>query len=453
MKTRIHNARILTMKPVYTGKKLSYGIIHGEVWIDKDTIIYIGEGSTEDLRRVLSNRIMDGMEVTIAKNAIWDKEIDASGNLVMPGFKNAHTHSPMTFLRSYADDMALHDWLYHLVFPAEAKLLPEDAYWLTRLAILEYLTSGVTTTFDMYYHREQVEKAFLDAGFRNVFCDTVMDVWGSIEQMEEDYEKYNQGDNSLISYRFGFHAEYTTDKELIKKIVKLAKKYQAPISTHCQETEYEVQTCVDKAGKTPIAYLDSLGVFDNGGTIFHGVVAGKQDIEILKSRGVVVVTNPASNLKIASGIAPINEYLTNGVEVAIGTDGAASNNALDMFREMYLTTVLQKVLCKDPEVVPAMEVLKMATIGGAKAMGLTDCDYLDVGKKADMIMIDLNQPNMQPLQNIAKNVVFSGSKSNVKMTMVNGKVLYQDGKFYQDVTKEKIYEKANEIAGRILHTV
>ena len=443
MKTRIHNARILTMKPNYRGKA-SFEIIHGEVWIDNDTIIYIGESSPEEVAKMFPNTERIKKQV---------KEIDAQGNLIMPGFKNAHTHSPMTFLRSYADDMALHDWLHTLVFPAEAKLLPEDAYWLTRLAILEYLTSGITTTFDMYFHREEVMRAFVDAGFRNVFCDTVMDMWGSVEQMEEDYKKYNQKDNPLIHYRFGFHAEYTTSEELIKKIVTLAKEYQAPLSLHCQETEYEVETCVDKTGKTPIAYLDSLGVFDHGGNIFHGVVASGEDIEILRSRGVIVVTNPASNLKIASGIAPIYEYLEHGVEVAIGTDGPASNNALDMFREMYLTTVLQKVICKNPEAVPAMEVLKMATINGAKAMGLTDCDYLDIGKKADLIVIDLQQPNMQPLQNIAKNVVFSGSKSNVKMTMVNGKVLYQDGEFIQDVTKEEIYNKVGEIARRILHSV
>ena len=443
LKTRIYDARILTMKPNYRGKA-SFEIIRGEVWVDGETIIHIGESTPEDVAKMFPNTEKIGGQV---------KEIDAEGNLIMPGFKNAHTHSPMTFLRSYADDMALHDWLHTLVFPAEAKLLPEDAYWLTRLAILEYLTSGITTTFDMYYHREEVMRAFVDAGFRNIFCDTVMDVWGSVEQMEEDYEKYNQKDNPLIGYRFGFHAEYTTSEALIQKIVDLAKKYQAPIYTHCQETEYEVGTCVEKTGKTPIAYLDSLGVFDYGGAIFHGVVASEEDMEILRRQGVVVVTNPASNLKIASGIAPIQEYLNQGVEVAIGTDGPASNNALDMFREMYLTTVLQKVTCKDPEVVPAMEVLKMATIGGARAMGLTDCDYLDTGKKADLIMIDLQQPNMQPLQNIAKNVVFSGSKSNVKMTMVAGKVLYQDGEFIQDITKEKIYEKANAIARRILHSV
>ena len=445
MKIRIYNAKILTLKPSLSGE-VSDKITYGEIWIDKGKITYINESNLTD---------ESGNEaVAITGNAAtWDKQIDAKGNLIMPGFKNAHTHSPMTFLRSYADDMALHDWLYNLVFPAEAKLQSEDAYWLTRLAILEYLTSGVTTTYDMYFHREEVMKAFRDAGFRNVFCDSLMDAWGSIEQMEEDYHTYNSLDNPLINHRFGFHAEYTTSEELIKKIVTLAKKYKAPISLHCQETQYEVQTCLEKTGKTPIAYLDSLGVFHYGGTIFHGVIANQEDIEILKKRGVVVVTNPASNLKIASGIAPINEYLKNGVCVAIGTDGPASNNALDMFREMYLTTVLQKVVCKNPEVVPAMEVLKMATINGAKAMGLDNCDYLDVGKRADIIMIDLKQPNMQPLQNIPKNLVFSGSKSNVKMTMIDGKVLYRDGEFFQDVTKEKIFEEANKIARRILQPV
>ena len=429
MKIRIYNVRILTMEPS-SAEEISDELFSGEVWIDKGLITYVGEEQEN--------------------NENWEKEIDGEGNLILPGLKNAHTHSPMTFLRSYADDMALHDWLYDCVFPAEAKLESEDAYWLTRLAILEYLSSGVTATFDMYYHRHEVMKAFRDAGFRNVFCDTVMDVWGSTKEMEEDYHRYNCVDNPLISYRFGFHADYTTSKELIEQIVALAKKYHAPISTHCQETEFEVKACLEKTGKTPIAYLDSLGVFDNGGTIFHGVVANENDIEILKKRGVYVVTNPASNLKIASGIAPIHKYLSHGINVAIGTDGPASNNALDMFREMYLVSTLQKVSCMDPEVVPAMEVLKMATINGAKAMGLDDCDYLAIGKKADILMIDLQQPNMQPLQNIPKNLVFSGSKSNVKMTMINGEILYMNGEYFQDISVREIYKKSNEIARRIL---
>ena len=174
------------------------------------------------------------------------------------------------------------------------------------------------------------------------------------------------------------------------------------------------------------------------------------DFDIMKERGIYVVTNPASNLKLASGIAPVKRYLDLGIPVAIGTDGPASNNCLDMFREMFLVTGLQKVYCDDPEAVPAADVLKMAVTNGAYAMGLTDCDSIAPGKKADLIMLDLTQPNMQPLHNIEKNIVYSASKQNVKMTMVNGKVLYQDGIFHIGDTKEKIYENANRIAERIL---
>ena len=201
---------------------------------------------------------------------------------------------------------------------------------------------------------------------------------------------------------------------------------------------------------TPVAYMDSLGLFNYGGTIFHGVHLDEADYDILKKRGMYVVTNPASNLKLASGIAPINRYLKEGIPVAIGTDGPASNNCLDMFREMFLVTGLQKVVCDDPEAVPAMEVLKMATVNGAHAMGLNECDTLSEGKKADLIMIDLKQPNMQPIQNTEKNLVYAGSKQNVKMTMVAGKVLYQDGEFYLDCPAEEVYEKANLLARKIL---
>jgi len=427
MKTRIYNAKILTMVPDASGN-VSDEILCGEIGIEDGIITYVGEKAI----------------------GVWDEEIDAKGNLIMPGFKNAHTHSPMTFLRSYADDMALQEWLFDYVFPAEAKLTPEDGYWLTRLAILEYLTSGVTTTFDMYYLRDDVARAFRDAKFRNIFADTLMDVAGSIEDMEADFLRFNKKENSLVGHRFGFHAEYTTSKELIQKIVALADKYKAPIYLHCQESVPEVESCREKTGMTPIAYLDTLGVFNNGGGIFHGVIMDEDDFDILKKHNIYVITNPASNLKIASGIAPINEYLKRGIKVAIGTDGPASNNALDMFREMFLVTALQKVTTKDPKVVPAMEVLKMAIVNGAHAIGIEDCDSLAVGKRADIIMLDLQQPNMQPIQNIAKNVVYSGSKLNVKMTMINGDILYKNGEFIQDISAKEIYENANRIARRIL---
>lgn len=424
MNTRIYNARILTMEE-------GCSVFEGEIWIENDTITYVGEAKEQT-------------------EIIWDKEINAEGNLIMPGFKNAHTHTAMTFLRSYADDMKLQEWLNDKIFPAEAKLTGESLYWFTKLGIMEYLTSGITAAYDMYMKVDYGTKAAKDAGFRYVLCDSINNFGGTVDGVEEDYVRFNKDEDKMISHKIGFHAEYTTSRELIEGLANLADKYGETVSLHCSETKTEVESCREHSGMTPVAYVDSLGAFKHGGTIFHGVHLDEEDFEILKKRGVYVVTNPASNLKLASGIAPIQRYLEEGIPVAIGTDGASSNNCLDMFREMFLVTGLQKVVCDDPQAVPAIEVLKMATVNGAKAMGLTDCDTLSAGKKADLIMIDLNQPNMQPIRNIEKNLVYSGSKQNVKMTMIAGKVLYQDGEFFLDSSKEEIFAKANEWTQKIL---
>ena len=424
MKTRIYNARILSMEP-------DQPIFDGEIWIDGDMIFYVGPEK-------------DGGET------IWDEQIDAQRNLIMPGFKNAHTHSAMTFLRSHADDMKLDEWLNTRVFPAEAKLTGEDVYWQTKLAVMEYLTSGITSVFDMYMFRADGARAMRECGFRNVFCESINNFGGTLEQVESDYHTYNQDEDRLISYQLGFHAEYTTSREMMEGLAALSEKYQIPVYVHCSETKKEVEDCRSRTGMSPVAYMDSLGLFRYGGGLFHGVHMDEGDFDIIKKRGLYVVTNPASNLKLASGIAPVKRYLDEEIPLAIGTDGAASNNCLDMFREMFLVTGLQKVVCDDLEVVPAREVLKMATVIGAHAMGLPECDRLAPGKKADLIMIDLTQPNMQPLQNIEKNVVYSGSKQNIKMTMVGGKVLYRDGEFFIGCSPSKVYEKAGETVKRIL---
>lgn len=232
------------------------------------------------------------------------------------------------------------------------------------------------------------------------------------------------------------------------KIAELAHKYKAPVFTHLAETEAEVQGCIERYGMTPMAFLDSLGMFDFGGGGYHCVYMTDEDIAIMKKRGMTAVSNPGSNTKLASGIAPITRYLENGVPVALGTDGPASNNCLDMFREMFLVTGLGKLREKDAAAVDAVEVLKMATVNGAKAMGLTEADVLAEGKLSDMIMIDLHMPNMQPLNNIAKNIVYSGSKINVKMTMIHGNILYEDGIFHTEEQPEEIYRKANEIINK-----
>ena len=423
MSVRFFNAKILPLN-------LDNNITEGELWTSGGKISYLG--STENA----------------PERPVFDREIDCGGNFLMPGFKNAHTHSAMAFLRSYADDMPLQDWLFKQVFPMEAKLTPDDVYWLTKLAILEYLTGGTTSCFDMYFFPEAVAAAAVETGFRLVFCGSISGDKSNITRLQNYYETYNDFD-SLISYRLGFHAEYTAELDLMKEVAALAKALKEPVFVHNSETEKEVRECVEKYGKTPTVLFDSLGIYDNGGGGFHCVYMSDDDLRIFKEKKLWAVTNPGSNTKLASGIAPICRMQKEGINLAIGTDGPASNNCLDMFREMFLVTGLQKIISKDASACDALSVLRMAACGGAEAMGLPESNYLAQGKNADLIMIDLQQPNMQPLNNIAKNIVYSGSKHNVKLTMVNGKILYEDGKFNVGEKPEQIYKKANEIINRM----
>ena len=416
---RFKNGKLMTLDG-------SCAITDSEVWTEGDKIAFVGKPTDEQL-----------------KSTAFDREIDLDGNLLMPAFKNAHTHSAMTFLRSYADDLPLQDWLFTQVFPMEAKLTGEDVYWFSKLAILEYLTSGVSASFDMYFELDDYVKANTESGFRTVMCGAVSGERANAKTLEERYIKYN-GIHPLISFRLGFHAEYTAEYGLLEDIAELAKKYKAPVSTHNSETAKEVRECVEKYGKTPTALFDSLGIYDFGGAGFHCVHFTDGDMDIFAEKNVYAVTNPCSNAKLASGIAPLTRMLERGVKLAVGTDGPASNNALDIFREMYLMAVLQKIRNDDAAAMPADEVLKTACCGSALAMGLDDCDCIAVGKQADLIVIDLNKPSMQPINNIAKNLVYSGSKENVKLTMVAGKVLYENGVFFVGEDAARIYAKSNE---------
>lgn len=430
MNIRFYNARILTMEE-------NRDIFFGEVWVKNERIVYVGDGRNTDA-------IYQKLDIPCM---IWDREIDCGGNLLMPGFKDAHTHSGMTLLRSYADDLPLNEWLNQQIFPVEAKLTGDDIYELTKLAVLEYLTSGITAVFDMYLTPYTIFKAFNEMGMRGVQVGGVNNFSQSPELLEEWYLNLN-GKSPLQTFQLGFHAEYTCSKELLMKISELAHKYQAPVFMHLSETKSEVEGCMERYGMTPVAFLDSLGLFDFGGGGYHCVHVTDEDIAIMKKRGLYAVSNPGSNTKLASGIAPVTKYLQAGVPVALGTDGPASNNCLDMFREMFLVTGLAKLKEENAAAVDAMEVLKMATVNGAHAMGLTEADILAEGKLSDIIMIDLNTPNMQPLNNIAKNIVYSGSKHNVKMTMIHGKILYEDGRFLTEEKPEEIYRKANEIINK-----
>ena len=421
MKIRFYNARIMTAEK-------DCSIINGELHTDNDIISYIGEENRNDEN--------------------FDRQIDCNGNLIIPGFKNAHTHSAMTFLRSYADDLPLQEWLFDRVFPREDKLTPDDVYDLTKLAILEYLTSGITSCFDMYFFGDSIVAAAKDMGYRMVLCGAVNGGADKIKRLQDEYDRFNKmGD--LISYQLGFHAEYTAETDLMKEIALLAQSLKTPVYTHNSETEREVKECIERHGKTPTAFFEELGMFEYGGGGFHCVHMSETDLDIFRKRGLWAVTNPGSNTKLASGIAPICKMQELGINIAIGTDGPASNNCLDMFREMFLVTGLQKLSQKDASACDADTVLQMAVKGGALATGLTDCDCLAKGKKADLVLINLNRPNMQPLNNIGKNLVYSGSKENVRLTMINGKILYENGEFHVGSDVNEIYRKANEIAERL----
>ncbi len=419
MRTRIYNARLLTLE--------SDRGQNGEVWIKDSVIEYIGEKKQTQEK--------------------FHREINADGNLIMPGLKNAHTHLAMTFARSYADDLNLQAWLNDKIFPMEARLTPIHIYYYSKLAMMECITSGITSVCDMYYEPDAIVQAAKDTGMRLVLCGAVNNFKESPEILEEYYKKFNQ-EHELISYVLGFHAEYTTDFAIIKKIGKLAEKYQAPVFVHNSETEYEVQDCIRRNGVTPTQLFRKAGIYEYGGGGYHCIYLNEDDMEYFRQKGIFAVINTASNLKLASGIPPVKKLLEHNIKLAMGTDGPSSNNALDMFREMYLTVVTQKLLEHDAAAFPAFESLKMAARNGADAMQLKQCDILKQGKKADLIMIDLKQPNMQPINNLVNNIVYSGGKQNVKMTMINGEIVYEDGEF-KNIDAEKVYYETNKFLAEI----
>ena len=276
MNIRFYNARILVPSGGH-----SFQVITGELWVKKNEIIYIGDGL--DTERVF--------EKEPAGMILWDREIDAEKNLLLPGFKNAHTHTAMTFLRSYADDLPLQDWLTKQVFPKEALLTADDIYWLSILGIMEYLTSGITSNFDMYFFPETIAKASIDCGFRTMQVSSFNDFTSSIEEMEEIYHKVNEM-SDLTGYVPGFHAEYTTSKEHLKQVAALSEKLHAPVYFHNSETALEVEQCKERYGMTPTRLMEELGMFQYGGGGYHCVYFEDEDFEIFRKRNLTAVTNP-----------------------------------------------------------------------------------------------------------------------------------------------------------------
>lgn len=398
-------------------------IINAVLVVDNNMIVYIGENSSS--------------------YGPFDRIVDCDGNLLMPGFKNAHAHSAMVFVRNKADDVNLQDWLFKIIFPREANLIPSDIYHLNKVSYLEYLSGGITACFEHYFYPLESAKAAEDFGMRTLLLATYDAEKTSVEQLKKNYELLNSKKDGLVRYSIGFHAEYTTDDALLEGTIEAIDQIKCPFFTHISETKKEVQECIDRHGKTPVQFLYDEGLFRYGGGGYHCIYLTEEEVSIFKNNGLTVVSCPGSNLKLSSGVAPLTYYYNKGITIALGTDGPASNDGLDMFREMQLVVKQQK------PGIPAFEILKMATVNAAKAMGLDKADVLAVNKYADIIMIDLHKPNMQPINDIVKNLVYSGNKDNVVLTMINGKILYENGQYFLKETPEEIYKKAEEITLRL----
>ena len=381
---------------------------------------------------------------------------DGTGKVLMPGLVNAHTHSPMTLLRGYAENLPLDRWLNEKVFPFEDRLDCDRAYWGTLLSIAEMLESGTTSFSDMYFFSEGIMRAAKDAHAKINYSRSISSFTEDVSFFDDERvkealeiaEKYNGTEDGRIKIDMALHSEYTNTYPMIEQFGKYIGEHDFISHIHVSETESEHENCKKKYGKTPTELFESVGILDKPCLFAHCVWVDENDMDIFARKGVSVVSCPGSNLKLGSGVCNINRLLEKGVNVAVGTDSASSNNALDMFREMYLISVLPKGINNRADIVSPKEVLKMATVNGARAQGRGDCGLLKEGFRADLIVLDMNRANMYPDYNAVNNIVYSADKSNVVLTMVDGDVLYRDGRFkYIDV--EKVGRECNRIVREV----
>ena len=385
------------------------------------------------------------------------QRLDRPDALLTPGLINTHTHAPMVLLRGIADDLKLQDWLEKYIFPAEARnVTPEFVRWGTRLACLEMLLSGTTTFTDMYYFEDVIAETAKECGMRGVLGETIIgfpspDAKTPADALRftEQFLKRFHGD-ALITPAVAPHAIYTNSDETLHRARELANQYAVPLLMHVSETKRENDETSAKRAKTPVAALDALGIFTGRTLAAHAVWTSDADLKILRSRGVGIAHCPSSNMKLASGSAPIVKMLTLGLDVGLGTDGAASsNNDLDMFEEMDLASKLQKVITNDPEAVPARQALEMATMGGARALGLErEMGSLEPGKRADVITVRLDRPHAVPLYDVYSQMVYALKGSDVRDVMVNGRLVVRDA---QPLTLDAkhVLAKAEELAGKV----
>lgn len=383
-----------------------------------------------------------------------DQIIDCTNMLAVPGFVNTHTHAAMTLFRSYADDMQLMDWLQNKIWPAEGNLVAEDVYWGTLLSIAEMIKSGTTTFSDMYFHMPQVAQAVAESGIRAVLARGMAGVAPNGEEAliesEEFFKQYHNSADGRITVMLGPHAPYTCPPEYLKKVVEVAKRIGAEIHIHLSETIGEVEECQQKYGKSPIALMKELGVLDCGVLAAHCVHVSAEDIMLMKEANVRVAHNPGSNMKLASGIAPVPQMLAAGLCVGLGTDGAASNNNLDMLEEVRLAAMLHKVHTLDPLVIPAKTAIEMATSYGAEALGLGKViGTIAPGFKADITLFDMHAPHWYPRNDRSSLLAYAANSGDVHTVMVNGKIIL-DNKRLTTIDEEQVMYEANKRGLRLI---
>ena len=378
-----------------------------------------------------------------------DKIIDAEGKILLPGLINTHTHLSMTLFRGLADDLSLDSWLNDHIWPMEANLNGDYCYIGALLGAVELIKSGTTTFSDMYFYMEDVARAVEDAGIRAVLSYGMID-FGDAEKREAEIEENLQLFKSCngmadgrIKVFFGPHSPYTASEDLLIKVRELADEYNMGIHIHVSETEKEINDSLDERGLRPFEYLEKIGFLGPDVVAAHCVWLSDEEIEIIKKHDVKVSHNPCSNMKLASGIAPVSKLIENDICVSIGTDGASSNNNLDLIEELKTASLLQKVSTLDPKVLTSDEAITMATIKGAEALGLeNEIGSIEVGKKADIILIDTNSANMVPdSSSLSSNVIYSANGSNVDTTICNGKILMENKKLTV-LDEQEIYDKA-----------
>ena len=412
----------------------------GEKDVVKETSIYI-----EDKRIVAMGQEPEGF--------VAEKVIDGKDKLAIPGLVNCHTHSYMAFMRNVADDLSFMDWLFGTIDPIEQQMTDEDTYWGACLAILEMMKSGTTCFNDMQMNIHQTTRAVKESGMRGVISRGLVgsgnDEAGQIRLAQAYEERDAAKDCDRLTFMLGPHAPYTCDDGFMRIVSEEAKKNNMGIHVHLSESESEIQQIKEKYGCSPIEMADKNGLFDVPAIAAHCVQITESDMDILKAKNVSVVTNPASNMKLGNGFAPVPAMLEKGINVCLGTDGAASNNSLNMFHELSLLTLIHKGVGKTPQCVSAREGFRIATINGAKALGLEkEIGSLEVGKKADIAILNLNTPSLTPRNNLIAGLSYSANGSEVETVIIDGQVTMENRKVLT-MDEELVYKKVNEIIVRM----